>query len=143
MFAKNKTNFRDRIRHNLGNSTSAPLKTHTYGINMYEKIHQNTKRLPRMILLYLYVVHPFFAAICQDSNVLMIFDGYITPEKLPLRYCSQLKHEATSRRQFLSKTDRLVIRWVTIQIFTFSIPYHNIVTLILTIVVQCSDIEEI
>ena len=73
--------------------------------------------------------------------MLMIFDGYITPEKLPLRYCSQLKHEATSRRQFLSKTDRLVIRWVTIQTFSFGIPYHSIVTLTSANVVPCSDIE--
>ena len=55
-------------------------------------------------------MHVFLPAMCMDANALMIYDGYITAEKLPLRFCGMLKHEPDSRRQFLSTSNRLVLR---------------------------------
>jgi hypothetical protein len=41
---------------------------------------------------------------------MMIFDGFVTPDKDPLRYCGQLEQEADDRREYLSQGDRVVIR---------------------------------
>lgn len=48
---------------------------------------------------------------CHETNILMIFDGFITPDKDPLRYCGQLQHEAEGRREYLSQGDRVVVRF--------------------------------
>lgn len=48
---------------------------------------------------------------CQDTNLLMIFDGFITKNKDPVKYCGQLAHEAEDRREFLSQGERVVIRF--------------------------------
>ncbi|WAR08187.1 hypothetical protein MAR_018145 [Mya arenaria] len=48
---------------------------------------------------------------CIDTNLLMLFDGYITPDLDPLTFCGQLDHEASDRKEYLSIGDRMVIRF--------------------------------
>ncbi|KAH3723723.1 cubilin-like [Dreissena polymorpha] len=51
------------------------------------------------------------SAKCQDTNLLMLFDGHVTPELDPVTYCGQLDQEPVERREYLSIGDRLVIRF--------------------------------
>ena len=56
---------------------------------------------------------------CIDTNLLMLFDGYITPDLDPLTYCGRLEQEAKDRREYLSIGDRMVIRYPHL-LFRFS-----------------------
>lgn len=51
------------------------------------------------------------SAKCQDTTLLMLFDGFITKNKDPVKYCGQLPEDDNSRREYLSQGDRLVIRF--------------------------------
>ncbi|XP_052811424.1 cubilin-like [Mya arenaria] len=63
------------------------------------------------ILITFMALHITNSMKCIDTNLLMLFDGYITPDLDPLTFCGQLDHEASDRKEYLSIGDRMVIRF--------------------------------